>query len=247
MIRLVDVSKLFVIALLSGCTSLLGDNRSVPEVIAASEARADPEAGFWRYGPFTFQGKYRIEHEWVKAYPRATGLVGCSYAWEGETKDRYGRRAPIKAGLDLREENTVLYQNDFDPRTGLPNNRDMTIYVIGKYRPNAPGGPRYDHEALCSTAYDGIGNLFNLYLKKTSLAAMREVHETQTKQMRHAKLLAPLKYESIMFAGLPAEKVTEVVALGLKGMEDKPVREVTEDIRIPIGDTGYVYQLAFTL
>ena len=66
-------------------------------------------------------------------------------------------------------------------------------------------------------------------------------------EWRYAKLLEPLKYETTQVNGVVAEKLTQVVALGLKGLEDKPVRRVTEEIRAPIGDTGYVYQLTFTL
>lgn len=232
---------------LSGCTSLVGDTRSMPEVIAASQARGGLEVRFQHYGPFTFLGKYRIQHEWLQAHPALGGQGGCSYAWAGATKDEYGHFIPTRAALDMWEENDVLYQKDFSSRTGLPQNRDMSRFVIGKYRPNAPGGPEYDHEAMCNTAYDGIGNLFNLYLKKTTLSDLREQDPQRVAKWRYAKLLEPLKYQSILVNGVPAEKVTQIASLGLKGMEDKPVRRVTEEIRVPIGDTRYVYQLAFTL
>lgn len=238
----------FCVAFIAGCTSLAGDTRSEPEIVAISEARGYPEAGFWRFGPFTFLGKYRIEHEWVTAYPRASGSVAaCSYAWEGETKDQFGRRAPIRAGLDMWEDQGVLYQKDIHPGTKAPRPRDMTDYVIGKYRPNAPGGPRYAHEALCTTAFDGIGNLFNLYLKKATLADLRAEDDASVKRMRFAKLLEPLHYEQTKIAGLASEKMTEIVALSLKGSEEKPIRWITEDIRLPIGEIGYVYQIKFTL
>ena len=231
-VRIVKTTALLAV-LLSGCTSLVGDTRSVPEVIAASEARGDLEAEFQRYGPFTFLGKYRIQHEWIQAHPRV-GLQWCHYSWAGETKNKYGQFVPTQAGLDMWEESDVLYQQSFNTRTNVAEKRDMTIYVIGKYRPNYPGGPRYDHEALCSTSYDGIGNLFNLYLKKTTLEKMREEDDRHSKQMRFAKLLEPLKYESIKFSGLSAEKKTELVALGLKGRENDPIPWRTEEIRVPI-------------
>ena len=244
----ISIEAILLLTTLSGCTSLVGDTRSVPEVIADSQARGAPEARFQRYGPFTFLGKYRIQHEWLQAHPALGGQGGCSYAWAGTTKDEYGHFVPTRAGLDMWEANDVLYQKDFSSRTGLPQDRNMTIYVIGKYRPNAPGGPRYgDHEAMCSTAFDGIGNLFNVYLKKATLADLRDWDERRMLEWRYAKLLEPLRYETTLVNGIPAEKLTQVVALGLKGSEDKPVRRVTEEIRVPIGDTGYVYQLAFTL
>ena len=206
---------------LGGCSSVVGDTRSAPEMIAAGEARGDPEAGFWRYGPFTFVGKYRIEHQWVGAYPRAAGGPSCSYAWEGETKDRYGRRAPIKAGLDMWEENGVLYQKDYNPRTGLPRPRNMTDYVIGKYRPNYPGGPIYEHERLCRTYFEPYASEYEIWLKKTSLAAMRERDQDDlTKRWKYARLLKPLKYESITFANQRAERVTWTYAFAPKGLEN---------------------------
>ena len=244
----ISIEAILLLTTLSGCTSLVGDTRSVPEVIADSQARGAPEARFQRYGPFTFLGKYRIQHEWLQAHPALGGQGGCSYAWAGTTKDEYGHFVPTRAGLDMWEANDVLYQKDFSSRTGLPQDRNMTIYVTGKYRPNAPGGPRYgDHEAMCSTAFDGIGNVFKLYLKKSALISLREGDTQRVSEWRYAKLLEPLRYEVKTFAGMQAEKVTEIASVGLKGVEDKPVRRVAEEIRVPIGDTGYVYQLAFTL
>lgn len=232
--------------MLSGCTSLVGDTRSVPEVIAASEKRGDPEAGFQRYGPFTFLEKYRVQHEWVQAYPTLGGQGGCGYVWEGFATDSRGHRTPTKVGLNMWEENGVLYQPASPSRKHIESKSDMTRYVLGAHR--RPGsGTYFRPEPICSTAYDGIGNIFNLYLKKITLEKMRADDEAHSNQMRYAKLLEPIKYESTRFAGLPAEKMTELVALGLKGRENDPIPWRTEEIRVPIGDTGYVYQLAFTL
>ena len=215
---------------LVGCSSVVGDTRSEPEIIAAGEARGDPEAGFWRYGPFTFLGKYRIEHEWVRAHPRAAGLVACSYAWEGETKDRYGRRAPIKAGLDMWEENGVLYQTDLDPLTKLPRPRNMTDYVIGKYRrPTPPREPYYDYERLCRTYFEPYASEYQIWLKKTTLAAMHERDQDDlAKRWNYARLLKPLKYESITFANQRAERVIWTYAFAPKGLESNPMPLVAE-------------------
>lgn len=234
--------------LLSGCTSLVGDTRSVPEVIAASEARGDPEAGFQRYGPFTFLGKYRIQHEWIQAHPNLGGQGGCGYIWEGFTTDNRGRRTPTKAGLDMWEENGVLYQPADPARKRFESKSDMTRYVIGKYRPHAPGGPIYDHERLCRVYFEPLANEYELWLKKTSLDAMRAADEDNVaKHWKYARLTKPIRYEPTRFANLPAQRVVWTYSFAPKGREDNPTPLVTEEIRIPIGDTGYVYQLAFTL
>ena len=200
---------------------------------------------FQRYGPFIFLNKYRIEHEWLHEDPR--GIHYCRGYGSGREDiiDELGEKRPASIGMDMREEGGKLVQRSpyFKPDDVL----DMTRFVIGNYRPKAPGGPRYDHEALCTTAYDGIGTIFNLYLKKITLEGLRNWDQQRMLEWRYAKLLEPLKYETTQVNGVVAEKLTQVVALGLKGLEDKPVRRVTEDIRVPIGDTGYVYQLTFTL
>ena len=59
--------------------------------------------------------------------------------------------------------------------------------------------------------------------------------------------LKPIAYEAVRFANLPAQRVTWMYSFAPKGMENNPTPFVKEEIRVPIGDTGYVYQLAFTL
>lgn len=229
---------------LYGCASVESDTGSAAEIRTARQ-HAILEVRFQRYGPFIFLDKYRIEHEWLHEDPR--GIHYCRGYGSGREDiiDELGEKRPASIGMDMREEGGKLVQRSpyFKPDDVL----DMTRFVIGNYRPNAPGGPRYDHEALCTTAYDGIGTIFNLYLKKITLEGLRNWDQQRMLEWRYAKLLEPLKYETTQVNGVVAEKLTQVVALGLKGLEDKPVRRVTEDIRVPIGDTGYVYQLTFTL
>jgi hypothetical protein len=241
-------TTLLFVAALSSCTSLVGDTRSAPEMIAASQARGDPEVRFQRYGSFTFLGKYRIQHEWIQAHPALGGQGGCSYAWAGTAKDEYGHFVPTRAGLDMWEANDVLYQKDFSSRTGLPQDRDMTIHVIGKYRPKAPGGPWYLHEHMCRTYFEPLANEYELWLKKSSLDAMQiEDQNTVATRWNYARLLKPIAYEAIRFANLPAQRVTWIYSFAPEGMENNPTPFVKEELRVPIGDTGYVYQLAFTL
>lgn len=229
---------------LHGCASVESDTGSAAEIRTARQ-HAILEVRFQRYGPFIFLNKYRIEHEWLHEDPR--GIHYCRGYGSGREDiiDELGEKRPASIGMDMREEGGKLVQRShyFKPDDVL----DMTRFVIGNYRPKAPGGPRYDHEALCTTAYDGIGTIFNLYLKKITLEGLRNWDQQRMLEWRYAKLLEPLKYETTQVNGVVAEKLTQVVALGLKGLEDKPVRRVTEDIRVPIGDTGYVYQLTFTL
>ena len=229
---------------LYGCASVESDTGSAAEIRTARQ-HAILEVRFQRYGPFIFLDKYRIEHEWLHEDPR--GIHYCRGYGSGREDiiDELGEKRPASIGMDMREEGGKLVQRSpyFKPDDVL----DMTRFVIGNYRPKAPGGPRYDHEALCTTAYDGIGTIFNLYLKKITLEGLRNWDQQRMLEWRYAKLLEPLKYETTQVNGVVAEKLTQVVALGLKGLEDKPVRRVTEDIRVPIGDTGYVYQLTFTL
>lgn len=229
---------------LYGCASVESDTGSAAEIRTARQ-HAILEVRFQRYGPFIFLNKYRIEHEWLHEDPR--GIHYCRGYGSGREDiiDELGEKRPASIGMDMREEGGKLVQRSpyFKPDDVL----DMTRFVIGNYRPKAPGGPRYDHEALCTTAYDGIGTIFNLYLKKITLEGLRNWDQQRMLEWRYAKLLEPLKYETTQVNGVVAEKLTQVVALGLKGLEDKPVRRVTEDIRVPIGDTGYVYQLTFTL
>lgn len=229
---------------LYGCASVESDTGSAAEIRTARQ-HAILEVRFQRYGPFIFLDKYRIEHEWLHEDPR--GIHYCRGYGSGREDiiDELGEKRPASIGMDMREEGGKLVQRSpyFKPDDVL----DMTRFIIGNYRPNAPGGPRYDHEALCTTAYDGIGTIFNLYLKKITLEGLRNWDQQRMLEWRYAKLLEPLKYETTQVNGVVAEKLTQVVALGLKGLEDKPVRRVTEDIRVPIGDTGYVYQLTFTL
>ena len=229
---------------LYGCASVESDTGSAAEIRTARQ-HAILEVRFQRYGPFIFLDKYRIEHEWLHEDPR--GIHYCRGYGSGREDiiDELGEKRPASIGMDMREEGGKLVQRSpyFKPDDVL----DMTRFIIGNYRPNAPGGPRYDHEALCTTAYDGIGTIFNLYLKKITLEGLRNWDQQRMLEWRYAKLLEPLKYETTQVNGVVAEKLTQVVALGLKGLEDKPVRRVTEDIRVPIGYTGYVYQLTFTL
>ena len=229
---------------LHGCASVESDTGSAAEIRTARQ-HAILEVRFQRYGPFIFLDKYRIEHEWLHEDPR--GIHYCRGYGSGREDiiDELGEKRPASIGMDMREEGGKLVQRSpyFKPDDVL----DMTRFIIGNYRPNAPGGPRYDHEALCTTAYDGIGTIFNLYLKKITLEGLRNWDQQRMLEWRYAKLLEPLKYETTQVNGVVAEKLTQVVALGLKGLEDKPVRRVTEDIRVPIGYTGYVYQLTFTL
>ena len=229
---------------LYGCASVESDTGSAAEIRTARQ-HAILEVRFQRYGPFIFLDKYRIEHEWLHEDPR--GIHYCRGYGSGREDiiDELGEKRPASIGMDMREEGGKLVQRSpyFKPDDVL----DMTRFVIGNYRPKAPGGPRYDHEALCTTAYDGIGTIFNLYLKKITLEGLRNWDQQRMLEWRYAKLLEPLKYETTQVNGVVAEKLTQVVALGLKGLEDKPVRRVTEDIRVPIGYTGYVYQLTFTL
>lgn len=231
--------------LLAGCTNLSADGHSARVSNSTGQRTGNPEARFQQYGPFDFLGKYRIRHEWVHEDPRGSHYCHGYDSVSERVIDELGEKRPALMGMDMWESEGKLLQRS--PYFKANDVTDMTRFVIGKYRPNYPGGPRYNHEALCSTSYDGIGNLFNLYLKKTTLEKMREEDDRHSKQMRFAKLLEPLKYESIKFSGLSAEKKTELVALGLKGRENDPIPWRTEEIRVPIGDTGYVYQLAFTL
>ena len=245
------MTKKYLIAMLiglSGCTNLAGDPSSTPEIRATAGQRGgNSEARFQRYGPLTFMGKYRIEHEWLHEDPRGSHYCHGYDSVREDVIDELGEKRPARMGMDMWEEEGKLLQRApyFKP-DGIS---DMTRFVVGVYRrPSAPREPFYDHEALCSTAYDGIGSIYSLHLKKTTLAAMRADDKLYVeKRMRYARLLEPLRYEAISFAGIPAERVVWIVSLGLKGMEDKPVREVREQIRVPIGDTGYVYQLTFTL
>ena len=232
---------------LSGCTSLAGDPSSTPEIRATAGQRGgNLETRFQRYGPFTFIGRYRIEHEWLHEDPRGSHYCQGYDSVRERIVDELGEKRPARMGMDMSEEGGKLLQRA--PYFKPDGVSDMTRFVIGKYRPNAPGGPLYDHEALCGTAYDGIGSIFSLHLKKTALAAMRADDKLYIeKRMRYARPLEPLRYEAISFSGLPAERVVWNVSLGLKGMEDRPVREVREQIRVPIGETGYVYELSFSL
>ena len=242
------IFKSWIVALsvgLFGCANADSDRDSAAQMRTARQ-QTNLEARFQRYGPFNFLGKYRITHEWPHEDPR--GIHYCSgYGNVREDIiDEFGEKRPASIGMDMWEEAGKLVQRNpyFKPDDVL----DMTRFVIGQYRPNAPGGPWYgDHEVMCSTAFDGIGNVFKLYLKKSALISLREWDARRVSEWRYARLLEPLRYEAMTFAGMQAEKVTEIASVGLKGVEDKPVRRVTEEIRVPVGDTGYVYQLAFTL
>jgi hypothetical protein len=243
--RGVGISVLLIM-LAAGCTNWGADGQSARVSNPAAQRAGNPEARFQQYGPLAFLGKYRIRHEWVHEDPYGSHYCHGYSSVREDVVDELGEKRPALMGMDMWEngENLVQRRPYFKPDGTL----DMTRFVIGKYRPNAPGGPRYsDHEALCSTAFDGIGNVFKLYLKKSALISLREWDAQRVSEWRYAKLLEPLRYEVKTFAGMQAEKVTEIASVGLKGVEDKPVRRVTEEIRVPIGDTGYVYQLAFTL
>lgn len=231
---------------LYGCTSPGGSSRSVADANVPRAQQGNAEARFQRYGPFNFMGKYRVEHEWLHEDPRGSHYCQAYGSVKDRVIDELGQTRPARIGMDMWEDKGVLWQRE--PYFKPDGVEDMTRFVIGTYRPNAPGGPRHDHEALCSTAFDGIGNIFSLHLKKTDLVTMRADDKLYVeKRMRYAKLLEPLRYEAIDFAGLSAERVIWTVSLGLKGMEDRPVREVREQIRVPIGETGYLYELGFSV
>ena len=230
---------------LCGCTSSIRSSQSAADANVSRAQQRNAETRFQLYGPFSFMGKYRVQHEWLHEDPRGSHYCQGYNSVREDIVDDLGKLRPAQIGMEIWEDAGILWQRE--PYFKPDGVEDMTRFVIGNYRPKAPGGPRYDHEALCTTAYDGIGTIFNLYLKKITLEGLRNWDQQRMLEWRYAKLLEPLKYETTQVNGVVAEKLTQVVALGLKGLEDKPVRRVTEDIRVPIGDTGYVYQLTFTL
>ena len=230
---------------LYGCASVESDTGSAAEIRTARQ-HAILEVRFQRYGPFIFLNKYRIEHEWLHEDPR--GIHYCRGYGSGREDiiDELGEKRPASIGMDMREEGGKLVQRSpyFKPDDVL----DMTRFVIGNYRPKAPGGPRYDHEKMCRTYFEPLANEYELWLKKTSLDAMRaQDRDDVAKRWKYARLMKPINYEAIRFANLPAQRVVWTYTFAPKGMEDSPTRLVTEEIRVPIGETGYVYQLAFTL
>ena len=231
--------------LLSGCTSLGNDSGSAAEMRPARQ-QANPEARFQRYGPFIFVGKYRISHEWVHGDPRGIHYCHGYDSVREDVVDELGEKRPARMGMDMREEAGMLVQRA--PYFKPDATSDKTRFVIGKYRPKAPGGPRYEHEKMCRTYFEPLANEYELWLKKTSLDAMRaQDRDDVAKRWKYARLIKPINYEAIRFANLPAQRVVWTYTFAPKGMEDSPTRLVTEEIRVPIGETGYVYQLAFTL
>ena len=232
--------------ILSGCTSLVGDTRFAPEIEAAHRRAGTPEARFQRYGPFTFMGKHRISHEWVHEDPRGIHYCQGYKSVREDIVDELGEKRPARMGMDMREEGEKLLQRA--PYFKPDGVSDMTRFVIGNYRPKAPGGPRYVHEHMCRTYFEPLANEYELWLKKSSLDAMQvEDQNSVATRWNYARLLKPIVYEAIRFANSPAQRVTWIYSFAPKGMENNPTPFVKEEIRVPIGDTGYVYQLAFTL
>ena len=243
--RIVGVSLLLVL-LAAGCTNLSADGTSVQANNSAGQRASSPEARFQQYGPFVFLGKYRIRHEWVHEDPRGSHYCQGYSSVREDVMDELGEKRPARMGMDMWEEGENLVQRRpyFKPDGTL----DMTRFVIGKYRPNAPGGPWYLHEHMCRTYFEPLANEYELWLKKSSLDAMQvEDKNNVATRWNYARLLKPIAYEAIRFANLPAQRVTWTYSFAPKGMENNPTPFVKEEIRVPIGDTSYVYQLAFTL
>lgn len=229
---------------LCGCTSPVVSSRSVADASVPRAQRGNEEARFQLYGPFNFLGQYRVQHEWLHEDPRGSHYCRYSSVRE-EVRDELGQKRPAQIGLDMWEEGNTLWQRAPYLKSGA---KDMTDYVIGKYRPKAPGGPFYDHERLCRTYFEPYASEYQIWLKKADLAALRHRDEDDlAKRWNYANLIKPLNYESITFAGQRAERVVWTYSFAPKGLENNPMPLIKEDIRVPIGDTGYVYQLTFTL
>lgn len=231
---------------LCGCTSPVGSSRSVADANLPRTQQGNAEARFQFYGPFSFMGKYRVQHEWLHEDPRGSHYCQGYNSVREDIVDELGKRRPAQIGMEIWEEGGILQQRE--PYFKPDGVEDMTRFAIGKYRPKAPGGPRYDHQHICRTYFEPLANEYELWLKKTTLDAMRAADEENVaKRWKYARLLKPIQYEAIRFTNLPAQRVVWTYSFAPKGMEDSPTPLVTEEIRVPIGETGYVYQLAFTL
>ena len=243
--RIVGVSVLLVLSA-AGCTNLGADGQLAQSTNPAAQRAGSPEARFQRYGPFVFLGKYRIRHEWAHEDPYGSHYCHGYSSVREDVVDELGEKRPALMGMDMWEDGVNLVQRRpyFKPDGTL----DMTRFVIGNYRPNAPGGPWYAHEHMCRTYFEPLANEYELWLKKSSLNAMQiEDQNSVATRWNYARLLKPIAYDVIRFANSPAQRVTWIYSFAPKGMENNPTPFVKEEIRVPIGDTGYVYQLAFTL
>ena len=193
--------------LLAGCTNLSADGQSARLSNPAAQRASGPEARFQQYGPFVFLGKYRIRHEWVHEDPYGNHYCHGYDSVRERVIDELGEKRPALMGMDMWESEDKLLQRS--PYFNAIDVMDMTRFVIGKYRPNAPGVPRYAHEHMCRTYFEPLANEYELWLKKSSLDAMQfEDQNNVATRWNYARLLKPIAYEAIRFANIPAQRVT---------------------------------------